>query len=854
MRKAVLLVLVLALVGFAWWLTREESVSRVTHQRHEPAELAPDAREPSAPPLDAPTRPRVDPASPRPADEPATRVAEDGGGLEVFVRDSLGRAAAEAPVSVVASVSSRDRWRLSDLDRVDEWMLVHGEPRVTDAEGRLRIEPPAREPTYLFAFHCDHWGLRRVEPGEPSPIEWWLERDFPLEVEVLYGTGLPCPGLQVSLWSHAPLRLGRKAWTAEGTGIALLPHLQRTVRDGAEWTVGLDALLVEPIDIPIEPFVLPESPLTIVLPATGVVEVSVLSPRGTPELDEVTVTLSLVHEEAASVRSSIEAHRFSLHRRVSEGRVARFEAVEAGHRLELAVREQLNGAVTRVEEPGLARAGETVRYEVRLGSDHPVVLFRALDAKGRPLASARLGVHVTSIVDGRSYRTGAPVDTDADGYATADLAGGWRDGETRRLLVTLGRDLEKEARATVELSYPLELGINDLGDLVLGPERTILVAGRVVTRGGAPVGGALLEVSRLDESGAHWGFAPIPAYGIEGPKADEQGGFEIRERPEGERFRLRAESPGLVGPPIEFTAGDRGVVVVLDGEGRIVGSVLRDAAIPLGELQVTLVESTESGEQPNLRYRKATVRADGAFELGALLPGSYEVTLRARNVADELAAAPGVEVAAGETTRDPRLQGIDLRGLLHVHRVSIDSRPTLSRWGRLRHRPAGAAGWGEWVLFNEDGLTLVTLAPRLDLELTAPGYRTVRLDDVGEEVEARLDVGFPVRLRLPASVSLPEPPYLLKAQLTPPGGVDDALVDLFGPAFDERREVSVTAPATGPMEVAWIVERRRDDGSSPRVVPSAPRRTVDVRDLPGEQLFVLEITPEEVAEILAAGR
>jgi len=107
-----------------------------------------------------------------------------------------------------------------------------------------------------------------------------------------------------------------------------------------------------------------------------------------------------------------------------------------------------------------------------------------------------------------------------------------------------------------------------------------------------------------------------------------------------------------------------------------------------------------------------------------------------------------------------------------------------------------------------------------------------------------------VRLVLPASVVLPQPPTFLKAVLA--ASDDFTSIDWGAPAFDAQREVVGVAPAPGRMRVQWIVERRSGGGASASTLAVDPPEFVDVLDQLAEQRFELATSNDALQRALAA--
>lgn len=128
-----------------------------------------------------------------------------------------------------------------------------------------------------------------------------------------------------------------------------------------------------------------------------------------------------------------------------------------------------------------------------------------------------------------------------------------------------------------------------------------------------------------------------------------------------------------------------------------------------------------------------------------------------------------------------------------------------------------------------------------------PGYRAIELYDLEREREVVLEPGIPVELRLATSAALPDPPYRLAAVLQPPERLM-RVTNWSAPAFDERRSVMTTAFVPGENQVLWLLQRGSQGSSYLTTQP----QFVHVLDIPGPQVFTLELPPEDLARWLAA--
>jgi len=789
----------IAVVGLAglWLLARAatggegeaEPVLAGVPERGPERSAAAGAGEPLSPAAEpAPTEPRASEAD-APDSAPSARVgvepsAEPGDRYDLVVlREEDGAPLPGAEVTyLVAGDSALTAFR--DLLGVDRLMSRRGTTVTAGADGRVRVPGDPSRPTLVTGRLGSLWGQVELElDGEP-PHELRLAPDATLRVQVVDRAGRPVPGVPVALrqdWfgsKHEVYSLEASAPDAR----ADFPHAGRLLRaapDGRPWSVAPDAALADPPAVPLDPDDLPTEVVALVLPPTGSVEVEVLGPGGARYAEEARVALVLIRDGEERERSPFAAGgRDAVEATAADG-VARFEHVEVGH--ELSVR--VSRAGTRVATRALARSpdrpGGEVRVAVTLGTDHPVVLLRAVDADGAPLAATRVDYSVQRVTRYPGADLDGYVATDADGRLRVDLDRAWEEGMQRTLMLSA----EGGARAArIDLSRELPDGETDLGDVVLA-EPPVFVGGRVVDASGRGGAEARLHLRRHLTGGRNARWDDVWEFEH---RSGPDGRFEVREATVGDSFRLHAEAGARFSRVVPFRAGDDALVLALEETGSLAGSVLVDPGVDPGLLQVEVQAADRERADRVLDYDETSrvPDAEGVFGFPALLAGPYDVRVRIHR-SDELWKAEGVLVTGGVETRDPRLQGIDLRGeLFPLPLTIVPPDPTESVRGTLMVVPTGETEPVQRSHFYESELTLLTRHPRVDLTLTCPGYRVLRRVDVAGPQTLELRRGPRVRLVLRGGARLPEPPLYVKAAL---GGEDPSSgVDFGAAAFDER--------------------------------------------------------------------
>ncbi|KAA3611646.1 MAG: hypothetical protein DWQ01_06030 [Planctomycetota bacterium] len=216
-------------------------------------------------------------------------------------------------------------------------------------------------------------------------------------------------------------------------------------------------------------------------------------------------------------------------------------------------------------------------------------------------------------------------------------------------------------------------GEKDLGDVKLESQLP-LVAGRVVDRNGNGVEGADLYLEYLEKN-TH---PRLPdkwerLWNLKFNTSDQDGYFEcMGESPE-KPLRLNVSGrKHLLKEPLQFSAFDQNVEVVVEGSNYIVGRYLLPdgMGLHLGEklLLELWFENIESRKvwKTELRSRGK----ENSFRSERLFTGRYKASLRAPE-GRILAEFPEIEVPGGEPVTIPQFQPLDLSDWLQVNEITF---------------------------------------------------------------------------------------------------------------------------------------------------------------------------------------
>lgn len=576
-----------------------------------------------------------------------------------------------------------------------------------------------------------------------------------------------------------------------------------------------------------------------VLPPGGSIDVTVRELDGTNAPDDSDLRLTLVApDELHEPDLSGPDWTWSL-----DGGTYRVPYVELGRDWELAAWRPNGAEPTRLRTRGPERLGERVERELVLGSDHPVVSFRVLAPDGRALAQAELELARSSFL-GTVEKSTLTTDDDGrftlDGQVTFFESGAF--GVTHR---TAGGEIWM---GRAGLPDGLSPGWNDGGDIALEPE-PLLVAGRVVDGRGAPVADAEVSVG-AEQRGWSFGEAKV----VRG-KCDASGNFELRGLWTEDTFPIRASAAGQRSQEQEARQGERDVVLVLTPRFVLTGElafddgidpgVIRFAREAPGEERVELAR--RSTQRFDIGHRRVAPQADhGHFELEPIEGGVFDFLCLLEDV--ELARIAGLAVHS-----DLDLGVLDLRGKVSVCEIELVGDGDLSALaGEYTWWPSGSE---EHRQGSFQGPLVRILSPRmpLDVELRPRGYRSALLETVDGRREHRLEAPLHVRLVLQTRGSIPPPPYRFDCELFRNGS---AMSQPDGPRWftPERNEIRCLVASAGKLEVRWHLERKVEGedfgGAIGSHVLEEHWTSIEVLDVPGEQVFELALDAAALAELL----
>jgi hypothetical protein len=783
-----------------------------------------------------------------------------GDDLVVRVVDENGLPVPEATVYVFEPRVGEDAHVLYErsigLD-AQTFLERRGETRVADANGSVRVARLERS-GLVGAAAPGRFGASDVE-AQAGEVTIALAPTQELFVRVVGADGVVRSGVPVALHRERRGEVRDVRIVDTGSdGLARFGHpselFERGDRDW-QWRVALAVPLFEPNFAVVDPAALPTEPVELVLPPTARVVVELFEATGEP----------LASAGRFSAATAGARGRAPFERQLTgESRVV-LQHVEPGVTLELTFqREGSPGRhATNVSAPLVPDVESVVRFD--LAPEHPVVTLRLVDDEDAPVAARRIEFRLVDVVTGgapqgggRRNRDGGRdtgerfATTDADGLLVIDLPNDWA-GRPLALSGSVATLVTPPASGdplagVFTVPAPLLQGVNDLGKVRLSPP-PVLVAGTVVDELGAPVADVEIAVHlRTVDAEGREQWPRLPDLGA---TSDELGRFEIAAWSPGSPLALRPSTRDHVRADlVPFDPGAKNVIVTLLRAGRVEGSLRLPEGVDARRFEVGLapagVEPTRDALGRASVVRTSTRRGDGTFELSRVPPGSYTFWLAYLDLPNVLFVAGDVLVRSAETTRDARLDPIDVTRLIEVFDFRFlepDGDAVGSANGRWR--VSGAEAWRNFEAGRDGRVRIVADGGVLDLDVISRGFAPTHFEGVSSSGDLNLASALDVSVRIDRDL-LPDPErYRMSVVLEPvgwSGGRTTAELDADG-------QGRFASAGPGSYSVRFVVQLRQGGGRrAERSITDAPPETVTFGMQDGE----IEIRPKVPREKLAA--
>jgi hypothetical protein len=650
----------------------------------------------------------------------------------------------------------------------------------------------------------------------------------------------PVADVPVGLLVGSPAAIAWRGRTRVGDGMVRVPMPRALLR---RFTGPVAASLLLPLRhgaaVTLDPEALPKAPVKLVLPPTGRVFVWIddLLPAAAGKVD---VGLGVAGQPAldGSYAAEVSAHPV-------DG-VAKFDFVGLG--LSLLVRASRPGQSeqTRLVTPGPVAPGETVHVHLRAEPPPERIVFvmHVVDAADKAVAKTQLSVALEARAGGSSSSSTFSIATDEEGVLRLAVDDTFKTMPERSLRLR-GTDARPQpVEALVTLPEALVPGANDLGVVRLVPP-PLVCGGRIVDHDGVGVAGADLQVEQRSTGQP----SPQQVRGLR-CRSDADGRFELRGSSPPTDLSLHVTATGHLPRDQAFVLGVPDLEVRLDPAAALAGSVRLDEVVLASDVLVELTDADGTHMQ------RLTVHGQlGDFVFDRLPPGTANVRVHLLGDPDGV-TADNVPLRSGETTRDPRLQEIDLGKGRHVVNFTVVDQmgqpvpdaQVVVRHGELQRAFEGyrlAAGQGR-IVARPGPVAVIAFAD---------DFRTVQTDALTDGARIVLPPALAVRFTLPAGCPVPTAPFALGLRLDPADSPwpADASYRLFQGLHSEYSgngtvpwlrhatadcgpggETRVLLPAPGRWSVTWRLSWQQPGTSRSELLANDPP-AVTVADVPDEQ-------------------
>ncbi|MFN0241877.1 MAG: carboxypeptidase-like regulatory domain-containing protein [Planctomycetota bacterium] len=721
-----------------------------------------------------------------------------------------------------------------------ERVIEGGARFVSDADGRIELPIPRRA-VLVYARHEQLAGSLLLHGSRHDVRQVVLFDDASLDVEVVDEHGAPQIDVPVELsvaGSYGTYTLS-SARTRTPDGVAAFEHVGVLLRSrpGSTLFARVAAACDPPVGTLVDEHELASGRVTLVVPPTGELELLVQEADGAPCLEPVPCEIWIQKPEAA--RSTHSALSPSEEITCEGGRLVVARVGLHGWLSVCPTAASFDSDCVHGASPSGTGERVTLVLRRRVEDEYPELRGRALDPHGAPLRDRELSVGLAH-GEPPMAPSWSNVFTDGEGRFRYVMLENPPGASALLLGIIEVRTVVSSAR--VALAGPIASEGIDVGDVALAPP-SIVCAGRVVDDAGEPVSSASI---RVEAHGSSSGFPPH----FHRATSDETGRFEIA------GMLATTEPPVLAvvragyGPTRRrFAVGETGIEIVLHAEASIAGSIVPPTKLRLDDVYLSWQTTNATWNRTESMSTRPEI-GTGEFLFSGLEPGEYDVLLSAQRLIGPQLELAKLSLRAGEQSRDPRLERIDVDRRLRVFRFETRAppghdAPVLAYGARLPN---------EADFFDDDPaydgrMTFYSANEELEVRVRGDELRTHVSTYREGTHEIVLKPAYDVRLVLRTGGALPEAPYsLLPMLIARRDGVED--LNRRGQPFDAQRECHIATPEAGQYDVVYHVRRGEFEQSDRFALP----QTITVADVDGVQTFEVAVPQEALERALAALR
>ena len=470
----------------------------------------------------------------------------------------------------------------------------------------------------------------------------------------------------------------------------------------------------------------------LVLPESGAITVKVLEPDGKPWNRPGHVEIVWLGENGWSCRY------FSI----LDGSVhLPYVGLGSSYRAK-ALLPSNQQACNTIQFSGPSVPGETVIQTLTIGKKETVLVGRGFGPDGDLLRyPVKFEAELLNEVDDVLFRNlPCTIHPGHDGRFMIVL----RALMYRKLKIRLLREGRVCAYGAISLKGKYEPGIYNVGDVYLNSSHC-LASGVIVDDRGHKVPGAsvfvyLNSIKENNPLGIIQGSSGVVSTNPEGRFAiwwsSFSGKLDIRVTCKNHRETIKK---GIV-------SGSQDHRIEIQRLGALVGSVLLDPRIDTSLLKIAAVSS--QNQRPQIQR---IVEENGDFKLDGLFGDMVDVVVRSDE--QSLFHIQNVIVTPGKVRRDPRLQRIDLRSLIHVVTIRVvnrEGKPIQNAVVDVFNQLKSSKLTGD-----NGSVSLSYIGPSFKAVVHKHGYRMVEVNGVDSDRAIVMEPGLPIRIRLDTPLVLP---------------------------------------------------------------------------------------------------
>lgn len=571
------------------------------------------------------------------------------------------------------------------LDAADgDWEAIAGGfARFVEADdaGEFSLPQP-REWLRLIGRADGLYGeVRRQRSADGDVATLYLEPDRILRVRTVDASGEALPGIPVGLrtggadWSYWRMRR-----TTGEDGRASFAHLQTALRvdspgERIDLTVALPRRDVEPIRFAADE--VPEEEQILAIPGSGALRVRLFDADRRPFRAQAQVMLQGAWPGTPNPWGDAEEFEPSAARgshvlEAVDGEVL-FQHLEPGLRLTVAVDFDGTQNWESLECDGPTAAAHVATIEVLQRVTRPYYVARLLAPDGSPLREAEIQVQDRFVNQGYENVNVEDAHTDGEGRLRGTIREDWMEqqpGSQRWIeFLRIGGDGAVTFGARLEGRAGWSAGRNDLGDVRL-QELGAIASGVVLDEAGAPLPQAEVTLARRFLRGRNretWRQLRDAR-----TRTDLEGRFAIVGfLPEG-TLRLEARHRDFPMQSAPWLGAEEEHRLQLSAGRFVLGTILRDEDTFDLPLEVQLVSPGAIFGEHARYFAGGPVERNGEFRCDPSEPIPYDLWVLDRTDDRLLAKVSAVTPQALSEPPDPRLDPLDLRGILR--RIRVDCR------------------------------------------------------------------------------------------------------------------------------------------------------------------------------------